>query len=132
MIKTIMLVLALIPAAVNAENLRVTINGISYHDDREFPYNETNEGFALGYGSDSLYGECGSYTNSFYLHSKYCSVGGAKEIVTGLKVGLFYGYFTGYEQKPIPVAAPYLQIGYARLLMSQDVYVLAFVFNIGG
>lgn len=131
--KILILVAMLIPVAANADNLRLTISGVSYHDDREYPYNESNAGLSIGYGSDELYGECGSYTNSFYIETEYCVIGGAVDMAAGFKIGAMGGQFTGYDVEPIYVAVPYFQYEFIRVLIAPgDVYAVQLVFNIGG
>jgi hypothetical protein len=130
--KLLILIVMLAPAVASAENLRMIIHGASYHQDREKPYNETNPGLGIGYGSDAGYIECGSYENSFYLNSKYCFIGGSFRVVGDLRAGVLVGYVSGYSEELRSAAIPYLQYKAVRLLIAPgEVAAIGLVFNIG-
>lgn len=99
--KTLIVILCLLPSICFADNFVIQLHGISYHADRKAHYNEHNLGLALRWYPDKStkidYYTTGCYDNSLRKQSCYLAAGWEYKASNYVTFDLSAGVISGYD-----------------------------------
>jgi hypothetical protein len=110
-----MFILALSVGVVDASDNRLSLSIASYHITNDYmpdnivSYNQNNLGLSFEHKlNDNIYIALGLYDNSIYNTSYHAGILLVKQY-DNIEIGSNIGLVTGYTNKAIPYARPYIQ-----------------------